>query len=96
MPRHPPKLQDTQRITNIIRNVLEVHNPCVIVVLSREEGSGEIGGVDVGEGVNLGVPAPEAKIETANAGALVIYYDYLSLWRSYGEIRWSFVGEFRR
>jgi hypothetical protein len=77
MPRHPAKLQNTQRITNVIGNVLEVHNPCIIIVLPREEGSREIGRVDVGEGMGLGVPAPEAKIETANAGALVVYYNYL-------------------
>lgn len=75
MPRHPWTLRHADRPTNIIHHVLEIADPRVIVVLTREERFGEIGGVGVGEGVGVCVPAAEADVEAADAGAVVVY-DY--------------------
>jgi hypothetical protein len=79
MPRHPPSIQNRQPITCIIGNILEIHDPRVVVILAGEEGGREGGGMDVGERVSAGVPPPETKVKSANAGEVVVDYD--DLWK---------------
>lgn len=75
MPRHPRTLRHTNSPTNIIHHILEIADPRVIVVLAGEERFAEIGRVRVGERMGVCVPAAEADVETADAGAVVVY-DY--------------------
>lgn len=75
MPRHPRTLRHTNSPTNIIHHILEIADPRIIVVLAGEERFTEIGRVRVGERMGVRVPAAEADVETADAGAVVVY-DY--------------------
>jgi hypothetical protein len=77
MPRHPRAIQYGQRVTCVIKHVLEIHDPRVIVVLARKERSLEGGGMDVGERMVVGVPTPETEVESADAGEVVVDHDDL-------------------
>ena len=76
MPWHPRTLQNADRAANKLVNLLEVHDPRIIVVLPGEEGLGEVRGVCIGERMGVRVPATEAEIEATNAGAVVVDDDY--------------------
>ena len=56
---------------------LEIQDPCVVVILSREERVFEVSGVDVSKRVVMGVPAAEAEIKTADTCAVLVYDDDL-------------------
>jgi hypothetical protein len=76
MPRHPRTLQTRQRcIASILIDVLEIHNPSIVVVLPGEKGVCELRGVYVGKRVRVGVPAAKAEVEPANAGEVLVDYD---------------------
>lgn len=73
MPWHSCGLDRTQPVADIVLHVFEVHNTCVVVVLSGKQCALEIRRVHVGKRVRVGVPAPEADIETADACAVVVH-----------------------
>ena len=72
MPRHPRIVHDRERIAHVVVHILEVHDPCIVEVLAREERLAEVGRMHVGERVRVRVPAPEAQIQAADGGVLVI------------------------
>lgn len=75
MPRHPRTLQHTNRITCIIKHILEIHHPRIIIILSREQRLAEIRRMAIGTGVVVGVPAAETEVEAADAGVVVVNDD---------------------
>lgn len=77
MPRHSRTLKARKSITGIVVNILEVHDPRIVVVLTREEGAGELGRMDVCKGMSMGVPAAEAEVETADTGEVIVHNDNL-------------------
>lgn len=55
-----------------MRDVLEVHNTSVVVVLAREDDFVEIGWMGIGNAVLVSVPAAVAEIETAHESDMTI------------------------
>jgi hypothetical protein len=55
-----------------VNHFLEVHNPSVVVVLSREYNVVQISGVGVRNGVLMSIPAAIAEIEAAHESYLTI------------------------
>ena len=77
MPWHPCGLDHTESVTDIILDVLEVHDTRIVVILAREQRPLEIRGVHVRKRMRVSVPAPEADIETADACAVVVHNNKL-------------------
>lgn len=67
--------QTSSESAEVTSSHLEVKYARVIVILAREEGICKVGGVHVGERVRLGVPASEAEVQPADAGAVIIHDD---------------------
>ena len=77
VPRHASALDRAQTIADIVRDVLEVHDARVVVVLTREERRIRVVWVDVCKRVRVRVPTAEAEVETANARVMVVDDDDL-------------------
>lgn len=60
-----------------VGNILEIKNPVVVVILSREDNLVEICGMDIGNRVLVGVPASKAQIETTHEGRIINYAQLL-------------------
>lgn len=56
-----------------MNNILEIQDPCIVVVLPREYGSVDIIRMDIGNGVLVCIPATKAEIETSHEGSLSIH-----------------------
>ena len=77
VPGHPCVIFDGEGVADIIVYILEIHDTGVIIILAREEGPREIGGMNIGERMRMGVPTAKTKIQTANSGVLVVYHHNL-------------------
>ena len=77
VPWHPGTLQNGDRLIVVLINTCEVEDPGVVVLLSREQGAGEISWMTVGQRVGVRVPAAKAEVEATDAGAMVVYNDHL-------------------
>lgn len=73
MPRHSCRLDHTKPVTDIVLDVLEIHNPRIVVVLSREQRALKICRMHVGQRVCVGVPAPEGEVKAADTCAVVVH-----------------------
>jgi hypothetical protein len=78
MPRHTSALQDGNLGAGIVIHIMEVHDTSVVVILSWEKCLREVGGVNVGKGVVMSVPATEAEIESTNGGIMIVHHDNLA------------------
>jgi hypothetical protein len=81
MPWHPRTLQNTDGIVQIVRYILEIKDPRVVVILSGEKRLAEVERMGVRERVRVCVPAAEAEIEAADAGAVVVDHNELLVMR---------------
>lgn len=77
MPWHTSALHSRYSVARIVEDVFEVHDPGVVIVLPREQGEGEVRGMDVRNGMIVGVPASKAQIKTSNSSPVVVYHDNL-------------------
>ena len=77
VPRHPRCFNHTESVADVVLDVLEVHDTCVIVILAREQRALEVCRMHIGKRVGVGVPAPETEIETADACTVVIHNNEL-------------------
>ena len=57
--------------------MLEVHDPRIVVVLPGKESLREICRVGVRKRMGVRVPTPKAKVQTADAGSVVVDYNNL-------------------
>jgi hypothetical protein len=55
-----------------LRNIFEIENAGVVVVLTREDGVVDVGRVHIGNCVLMGVPPTEAQIQAAHESDLAI------------------------
>ncbi len=72
VPRHPRGILNRKGIADIVVDLFKVHNTCIIVILSREEGLVKVRGVNISKGMRVRVPSPEAKIKATDSGVLII------------------------
>ena len=72
MPRHTGCLQRAQPVADVVRHILEVHNPRIVVVLSREKRLREIRWMGICKRMGVRVPTPKAEIQTADTGSVVV------------------------
>lgn len=79
VPRHTSTLQNGKLVASIIIYITKIHDTSVVVILSREECLGEVGGVDIGKRVVMRVPATKAEIESTNGSIMIIHHDNLIL-----------------
>jgi|ERR1700722_12696450 hypothetical protein len=77
MPCHSSIFWGGQCIANVIGDITEIHDASVVVVLSGEEGTIELGRMYISEGMIVGVPSPKAKIEAAKGREMIVYDDSL-------------------
>ena len=77
VPRHPCCFNHTESVADVVLDVLEVHDTRVIVVLAREQRALEVCRMHIGKWVGVGVPAPEAEVEPADGGVVVVDYNDL-------------------
>jgi hypothetical protein len=62
VPGHPCIVQDREGVADIVVYILEIHDTGIIIILAGEKGPGEIGGMNIGKGMGMGVPTAKAKI----------------------------------
>jgi len=62
VPGHPCVVLDREGIADIVVYILEIHDASVIIILAREEGPGEIGGMNIGKGMRMSVPTAKAEV----------------------------------
>lgn len=72
VPRHPSTVKHRKSVARVIGHVLEIHDPRVVVILTREYGAEKFGGMNVRERVTVCVPTTEAEIETTYARVVVV------------------------
>jgi hypothetical protein len=77
MPRHPRIFRHTQLVANEIINFLEVHNSRIIVILTWEEGTTELGGMYIRERMHLGIPSAKAEVQTTDASMVIVNHHHL-------------------
>ena len=92
MPGHSGCVQDRDGASNIVFDILEVHDTGIVVVLSREQRPLETGGVNISKGVVVRIPTAVTEIDTTDGGDVVIHDHDLfvvgpELNRIYGEVR---------
>lgn len=81
MPRHTRTLEHRERIARIIINLLEIHNPSIIIILPREQRKVEIGWMNVSQRMVVRIPSSKAEIETTNRSPMVIDNNNLLMMR---------------
>ena len=81
MPGHTRTLKHRERITRIIVNILEVHNPCIIVVLPREQRQVKIGRMNISQRMVMRIPSAEAEVKTTDGRPVVVDNDHLLVMR---------------
>jgi hypothetical protein len=79
VPRHPGKLQDGQGIADVVWNVVKVQDPGIVVVLAGKQGATEIPWVDISQGMIPDVPPSKTKIESTDAGAMIVDHHDLEI-----------------
>lgn len=72
VPGHPCVVLDREGVADIVIYILEIHDAGVVIILTREEGPGEIGGMNIGKGMRMSVPTAKAKIKTTESGIAVV------------------------
>lgn len=77
MPWHPRSFLDRQGVASIIRNILEVCNTGIVVILSREKCLRKVSRMYVSKGMRMGIPASEAQVNPPNGGPLIVDDDKL-------------------
>ena len=71
-PAHARGHFPVQLILVPVLNILEVHHPGIIVILTRKYNLVEVCRVNIGDGVLVGVPTPKAQIETPHEGDFTV------------------------
>jgi len=71
-PSHSCILRTIQFITHVFRDVFEVVDPSVVVVLTRKHSQVDIRRVNVDRGMRISVPTAKAQIEAAQESNLTI------------------------
>ena len=89
VPRHSWRFQGRDSASNVILDILEVHDASVVVILSREQRPLEPSWVNVGKRVVVCIPATVTEIDTADGSDVVIHDHNLfvvrpKLYRIYG------------
>ena len=77
MPRHSRALKNTDLITDKMVYLLEIHDTCIIIVLSGEESLAELSRVGICKWMGVCVPATKAEVETTDTCTMIVYYHYL-------------------
>lgn len=77
VPRHASTLDCTQTIAHVVRDVLEVHNTRVVVILAWEERRERVGRVHISEWMVVGVPTAKAEVQSADACIVVVDHHHL-------------------
>ena len=81
VPRHAPRFDGAQTVTDIVGDVLEVHDTGVVVVLAGVESREWVGRMHIREGMRVRIPATETEVETADTCIVVIDDDDLFMVR---------------
>lgn len=71
-PTHPGHGLSVQLVLFPVRDIMEIEDARVVVVLTREDGLVDILGMHIGNGMLVGVPATEAKVQTTHESDLSI------------------------
>lgn len=72
VPWHSGCFHYRNSIANVIIDILEVKDTCVVIILPRKESAWPICWVDVCKGVIVCIPATKANVKSSNTSAVVV------------------------
>ena len=72
MPGHPANFESRHIVTAIVSRFFEIHHASIIVILSREENLGKVGGMDISHGVVAGIPSSKAEVKPSDGREVVV------------------------
>lgn len=72
VPRHTSAFKSAYGVACEFSNFLEVRNTGVVVVLPSEERTREFHGMDVRQGMVVGIPSSEAQVQATNSSKVVV------------------------
>lgn len=75
VPGHPTELGFADFVGLPIAHTLEVHDPVIVEFLTGEDLVPQVGRVDIGQGVLVGVPSTEAEIDTSDESEGIVNDD---------------------